>query len=202
MGSPRAIHLREWPAVKCSWARGEAPTMELVPVNCNGCGAALDVGPETRFVTCVQCGARLAVKRSETAAYTEALEELDKKTDAIVEQLAEIRLQNEIERIDREWEQERDRYMISHKNGTKTEPNATMGIVMAIGAGLFVLVWIGFAASMGAPGEFLCFGCVFVVVVALMGVTQVNKAKEYESAYARYRKRRSDAANASNPGES
>jgi hypothetical protein len=167
--------------------------MEIILVNCNGCGAALDVGPDTRFATCAQCGARLAVKRSESAAYTEVLEKLERKTDAIADQLAEIQKQNELERIDREWEQEREGYMVSHKSGRRTEPSATMGIIVAIVAGVFGIIWIGSALSMGAPGEFACFGAVFILVAIGFGFMNVVKAKEYEAAQQRYRKRRSAA---------
>lgn len=167
--------------------------MELVPVNCNGCGAALDVGPDTRFVTCAQCGARLAVKRSESAAYTEILEGLERKTDAIAEQLAEIQRQNELERIDREWEQERRQWFTRNKDGSMSEPSAAMGVVMAIVAAVFGVFWVGFAASMGAPCMFMVMGGGICGLAVVLGFAAVQKAKHYEEARLRYRKRRAAA---------
>lgn len=42
-------------------------------VDCNGCGASLKIGETTHFATCAKCAARLEVKRSESAVYTEVL---------------------------------------------------------------------------------------------------------------------------------
>lgn len=40
-------------------------------LNCNGCGAILEVARGTRFVTCRQCGVHLTVVETETSLYTE-----------------------------------------------------------------------------------------------------------------------------------
>lgn len=54
-------------------------------VDCNACGSSLGVSETTRFVTCGKCKARLAIKRSEGAIYTEVLAEPshDEKAEAI-----------------------------------------------------------------------------------------------------------------------
>jgi len=167
--------------------------MKLVAVNCNGCGAALDAGPDTRFVTCVHCGARLAVKRSESAAYTEVLEKLERKTDAIADQLAAMQRQNEVERIDREWEKERETYLSTSKSGKKYEPSATLGIIAGSLMGLFGLVWSTVALSSNSPTGFGCFGFMFLVAAIAIGITSVVKARQFEEARQRYRKRRAAA---------
>jgi hypothetical protein len=46
-----------------------------VNVDCNACGASLSVPETTRFVTCGKCRARLAIRRSDTAIYTEVLDD-------------------------------------------------------------------------------------------------------------------------------
>lgn len=167
--------------------------MEIILLNCNGCGAALDVGPDTRFATCAQCGARLAVKRSETAAYTEVLENLERKTDAIADQIAELQRQNELERIDREWEKERERYLLHHKNGTKSEPSASLGIIAGVLVAVFAVMWLGFAMSLGAPDGFTCFGVMFLIGAVFIAATSVVKARSYQEAHQRYLKRRNAA---------
>ena len=174
--------------------------MEIVSVNCNSCGAPLDVGAGTKFATCIHCGARLAIKRGESAAYTEILENLDRKTDAIAEQLAEITRQNELERIDREWDQEREKYLTTHKNGSRTEPSASGGIVMAAIAGTLGLIWTGMAFSMGAGG-FALFGLVIAGFAVFIGINMVNAATKYEAAQTRYRKRRASVLEKSEPEE-
>jgi hypothetical protein len=172
--------------------------MKLISVNCNGCGAPLNVGPNTRFVTCVQCGARLAVVRSESSAYTEMLEQLDKKTDAIAEQLAEIQRHNEVERIDREWELEKQQWMTVGKDGSKSEPNADASMFGAVIMVVFGILWMMFAAGIGG-GAFALFGLLFIGAAVFMGRTGVEKAKSFEAAEARWRKRRAEAMEADRP---
>src|SRR5687768_12151 len=56
--------------------------------------------------------------------------------DAVVEklgeQLAETRYQNELARIDREWQIEREKYMLTGKYGRRYIPTVGMGLVVAI----------------------------------------------------------------------
>lgn len=165
--------------------------MEIVSLNCNSCGAPLDAGVGTNYITCTHCGARLAVKRTGNSAYTEILEKLDQKTETIAAQLEEIRRQNEVERIDREWEQEREKYMTKHKDGSRSEPNAAGGIVMGIlfvGFGLFWLVMASQASAvMGL------FGFVFIGFAVYSAIQNTRMADEYAKAQERYRQRRAKA---------
>src|SRR5687768_15995063 len=42
-------------------------------VDCNECGTPLEIGKDTRFVTCGKCASRLSVVRSHNAVYTQCL---------------------------------------------------------------------------------------------------------------------------------
>jgi hypothetical protein len=77
--------------------------MEVQSLSCNGCGAALDVGPATNFVTCAHCGSRLAIKRTSSSAYTEVLGEIAGHTAQMVDNLDIIRLKSELELLDVAW---------------------------------------------------------------------------------------------------
>ncbi len=165
--------------------------MEIVSLNCNSCGAPLDVEAGTNFVTCIHCGARLAVKRTGNSAYTEILEKLDKKTDAIAAQLEEITRQNEIDRIDREWEQEREKYLTRHKDGRMTEPHAAGGIIMAVFAGGFGIFWMVMASRVG--GAMGLFGLVFIGFAVYIAIWNTRMADRYAKAQERYRQRRARA---------
>ena len=61
-----------------------------------------------------------------------------------------------------------------------------MGVVGAIVAGVFGVIWTASAASMGAPGFFVLFGVVFVVLAIGMGVyhfhnaTSPNRMSEFD----------------------
>lgn len=92
--------------------------------NCNNCGAGLQAPRHTQFVTCKYCQSQLAVKQSETAVYTEVIGEIQEAVAEIHENVEVIRLQNELERLDREWDSEKDQYLIASRTG-KQEPTAS-----------------------------------------------------------------------------
>src|SRR5260370_29157661 len=99
-------------------------------VNCNACGAALLVGPATNFVTCNRCGAQLAVRRTADSTFTEPvadqarhhltdepvslgrpgerLPERPRELRALEEPLDGLALDNELARLDRGWQSDRE----------------------------------------------------------------------------------------------
>jgi DNA-directed RNA polymerase subunit RPC12/RpoP len=166
--------------------------VETVPLNCNGCGAPLEVAAGANYATCGHCGARLAVKRTGSAAYTEVLEKLDRTTEAIAGHLAELTRQNEVERIDREWERERASYLITGKHGSRSLPTQRAGVMIALVMGGFGLIWTAFAASF-APFPFPLFGLLFVAFAVYTGLSQVKSAEKLAEAEARYHQRRAEA---------
>jgi hypothetical protein len=104
----------------------------------------------------------------------------------------------ELERIDREWEKERERYMVTSRYGRRYVPS----MVAAVGFGVIVagvgLIWtvmgFGLVQDFGrAAGMFPLLGMVFVVCGAAISLYQFNKAKRYQTAYRAYQRRRSSA---------
>ena len=164
--------------------------MQVEAINCNKCGAPLEVSATTNFVTCGHCGSRLAVKRTGSSAFTELLEQLDQKTDAMARQLAELSYRSERERIDREWEQERAGFLTTDKHGKTHEPNAAGAVVMGlilIGFGLFFAVSSG---SMGAPSIFQIAGLGLAGFGVFTMIYGPKRAQEFERAKEAYRRRR------------
>ena len=164
--------------------------MRVESVSCNNCGAPLEVGAGTNYVTCGHCGSRLAVRRTGSSAYTELLEEIDQKTDVMARQLAELRHHAELERIDREWEQERRGFLTTDKRGNTHEPTTAGAIlvgVVFVGFGLFFAVtsW-----NMRAPCLFPVVGLGFAGLGAYFVIAGPAKAKEYQRAQEAYRRRR------------
>src|SRR5262245_17968658 len=91
------------------------------------------------------------------------------------EQLSEVRYQNELERIDREWAIEKEKYTVADKHGRRHIPTTGAGIATAAIGGVFGLFWtiMAFGITSGAPGEgpfqlakvfFPLFGIVFTVL--------------------------------------
>ena len=104
--------------------------------------------------------------------------------------LEQIQHQNEIERLDREWEMERETYLVSGRYGSRSIPSAGGSLLGAAIIGGFGLFWTITAASMGAPAIFPIFGAVFILVGVGSALSSFGKAGEYEQAQERYQRRR------------
>jgi hypothetical protein len=119
-------------------------------------------------------------------------------------ELAELRAEKELERIDREWEADSEQYMVSDKNGVKSVPTVAQGIGAAAMIGVFGLIWTIGAISITSPESTFPYsgppwiirvglpllGVVVTWLGVISGIGAMNKAKEYEKAHAAYRARR------------
>lgn len=145
------------------------PMTHTLSVRCQNCGSPLQVNDSIRFVTCGYCHSELQVIRDASTIHTEVLQKIEKNTATTVSQLKVIELQNEIERLDREWEMWKQQNLSRNQDGTMTEPvsftspTTTLSVI-----GVFVLfAWIIMLVS-GAPFVALllpaAFGLAFFVV--------------------------------------
>ena len=162
--------------------------MELTSISCGNCGAPLQVPPAARFVTCNHCRSQLAVKHSDTVTYTEKLEELDERTEELQEEVERLRYQSELARIDRDWEREKEQYMITDKNGRRREPSeigSILGGVVAVGFGIF---WMAMASSQA--GGLALFGIVFILFGIGASIYGYVRAQDFRRAERAYRRRR------------
>lgn len=162
--------------------------MELLSLNCGHCGAPLEVPQGTRYVTCGYCSSKLEVHQSGGAIYTQVLEALQKRTEEIADDVEILKLQNELERIDREWQSTRESCMITGKNGVKSEPSpigGTIGAVIAIGFGIF---WTVTAGSM-APSMAI-FGVVFIGLAIFGLFNNLMKSNQFSEKKQEYEQRR------------
>lgn len=167
--------------------------MKLITVDCNACGAPLEVGRKTRFVTCRYCSKRLAIQHSDSSVYTEVLEEIKESTDKISQDIGVIKLQNELEKLDREWLLERDGLMVTNRRGNRQLPSSPAStIVGSLVAILFVFFFIRTASSMRAPAIFPLFG-VLVIIVALVNASKAMfSTNGYQEAEKRYQRQRNE----------
>src|SRR5438045_5577549 len=136
-------------------------TMEVQTLSCNNCGAPIDVPPQANFATCAHCGSRLAVRRTDSVAYTEVLGRIDKTTSHMSEDLQTLRQESELERIDREWQIEREQFMQRGRDGSSSVPSnsgTVVAVIGAVGAIVFALFWIAMASSIVGFGFATGFG--------------------------------------------
>lgn len=167
--------------------------METLSVRCNHCGAPLDIGMQTRFVTCQFCHSSLEIKRGASSVFTEEVTRIADNTAKMADSLEVIKLQNEIEQLDREWGA---RQNDARQAGGGTSP-ATPGAAM-LGMGFFIffaLVCFGMASlasSNGAPGLF-ALGPVGMGIFALVaGAMGLSKARANTATAGDYPQRRAE----------
>jgi predicted RNA-binding Zn-ribbon protein involved in translation (DUF1610 family) len=170
-------------------------------VNCNQCGARLEVAPTTNFVTCSQCGHALAVKRTATSLFTELAgiapavpRQVSQNTPDVQEQLSELRRDTELNRLDREWDRQREELMVRGRYGNRYQPTPTASIFTGIVAVVGGLIWMVFAFSivnMDGPGGFFpFFGIVFILFGVGVSIYTYSKAMQYQQAENSYKRRR------------
>lgn len=164
--------------------------MEIVALRCNHCGAPLEVGPSTRFLTCQFCHSELAVKHTGSAAYTEVIEQIAATTNQMAGNLKVIELQNELERLDREWADHRENFYVSGKHGHRTPPNRAGALIAACVVIPFLLFWIVTASTMHAPSIFPLFGLGVALLIVYQLVTTFKKAEGLDSAQSEYQSQR------------
>ena len=131
--------------------------MRFVDSRCIHCGATLRVAQDAAHICCQYCKAELIVVREGAAVTTQMLGEMNEN---LGQKLDVLRVQNELERLDREWTLQRESYMVSGQNGARSIPTGAGSMF----GGLFIAVagvaWTIFASSHGAPGFFTLFGSV------------------------------------------
>ena len=136
--------------------------METLSVRCNHCGAPLQVAGNTRFVTCQFCQSSLEVKRHSGAVFTEEVARIAENTEKIAEGLGIIQLQNDLEKLDRDWEARPARPLITwDRKGVRQKSNPMLSLWIAI----FLMI-LAFTASVFFNG-IISPGFIRVVVMAM-----------------------------------
>lgn len=168
--------------------------MNLLSVRCNHCGAPLQVGEAARFVTCQFCRTELTVERTDSAVFTQKLSEIHEHTAQMAEDLEVIRLQNDLEKLDREWQMERERYMVTGQHGHKHEPGTFGSLVGGAVAVIAGIVWIAITSGHGAPSFFPLMGVVIIGIGVVGALVGMSKASALEEGRTRYELRRGPLA--------
>ncbi|MBI1902440.1 MAG: hypothetical protein HYS13_15165 [Planctomycetia bacterium] len=162
--------------------------MRLESVCCNHCGAPLEVPADARFVTCRHCGSSLAIRRSESAVTTEVLQQMSEQMQEMSAEISRLRCQNELSELDRQWDRDKERYMIRQKDGSLREPSLAVatfiGVVGVLGGGAFAIIGLANFSPIAL------FGLLFIGVGIVAALVQSAKARDYRHARERYAQRR------------
>lgn len=101
-----------------------------------------------------------------------------------------LRLQNELNQLDLDWEHERESYKVRGRNGARYIPSVPISIIAMIAGIVFGVVWISLTVSQGELGLPTFFGLLVIFVVVGRSVYDYNKARGYRQAQGRYQERR------------
>jgi hypothetical protein len=119
----------------------------------------------------------------------------------IENQLKQVKYQNELARIDREWEIERRQYQIVNRYGKSFIPTFGMGIATAVVGGIFGVFWTAIALTITnasealtpGVGKFGLFGIIFPLIGVIFTLAAIGRgiyccilAQQYNEAYAAY----------------
>lgn len=165
--------------------------MSVRKLCCQGCGADLEVDESIRFVSCNYCGARLEIVRDASITHSRLLDRIERNTGEMAGDLRVIRLQNDLEQLDREWQSQRSKYLVTNKRGEVSEPSAATSVIGGIVAAGFGIFWTVQASSMGAPGIIPVFGLVFVLIAVLGMVSSLSRSGALKSGEMEYQSKRS-----------
>lgn len=159
--------------------------MKVTKVCCQGCGADLQIDESIRYVTCNYCNTRLEVVHDKTVTHTRQLEKIERTTDRMANNLKVIELQNDLERLDREWESQRRGFMVRSKDGHLSEPSAFGSVVFGIILVIFGIFWMSITAN-GASPMFPLFGLLFIAFAFFNMVNGAKKASLFKARRSRY----------------
>ena len=177
--------------------------MKLENLTCNSCGAPLRVPESANYVTCNHCSTQLVVRREDNFTFTQQLDRIEETTEKLSERIDELSSQGEMAALDREWQLEREKYMITDKNGRTHIPTEGGAIAGGIVITVFGSFWTIMACAMSSSAPdvgsfrvvsavFPLFGVGFVVLGIVMSVIGHSKAGDYKRAQRNYQRRRSE----------
>lgn len=172
---------------------------------CNSCGAPLDVQDSAKFVKCNHCHTTLRVHRSSNTTSTEAIEKLNETAEGLSEKLEKLTQQSELEALERNWEAQRQNFVLPNRSGDQpfpTEGAAWMGGAFIV---FFGVLWtvMAIAITRSAPNfgpfaaakvifplfglGFIAFGIFTAIKIQQVAKKNRKNLKEAERAYLRRR---------------
>ena len=172
--------------------------MEIINLKCNNCGADLTIKPHVKFFNCNSCKSSLTIKKTDNTIYTEVIGEIKKNTDQLVNDSTKMLYEKELERLDREWLINREKYSVNLENGNQIPDKNTI-IFTVMGTIIFIIFFIfWFIMLLSSPDDdswgktFLFFFgimmLIFAIVAAYLGISNTNDYYKAEKKYKKERK--------------
>lgn len=121
--------------------------MKATTVDCQKCGAPLEIEESVRFLTCRFCSSRLEVLRDGSATLTAVRE----RAEQLEGEVEDLRQQLDLETLEREWAEETERHAAYSENG-RSIPDGHPHMAAMIGYVLSgVLIFAGVVVIASEP---------------------------------------------------
>lgn len=146
----------------------------------------MQIDESVRFVTCNYCHAKLEIVHDTSVTHTRLMEKIEQTTDRMAGNLRVIELQNDLERLDREWAVRRESFMQTSKNGHRYVPSTAGSMIGGIIFGIIGVVMIGAGASTRGTGLLALMGMLVVGLGIWSAVSGTTKAGNYQREEADY----------------
>lgn len=162
----------------------------LLSLACNACGAPLKVHAGIRYLTCARCGTQLQIHQDTSALFTEAMEQVQSQTASLAAEVARLRLQQEIEALDREWSARREVLCTRDRSGQLSEPTTASAWISGSAGSVMGLVWMVATSSAGNSFMLGLPGLGIALVSVLSAVRMQSRAHAFQSAREDHLRRR------------
>lgn len=160
--------------------------MKVSRVCCQGCGADLQIDESVRFATCNYCHAKLEIVHDASVTHTRLMEKIEQTTGRMAGNLRVIELQNDLERLDREWAVRRESFMQTSKNGHRYIPSTVGSVISGIVFSIIGVMILGSVSQMARSGMFGLVGLIAIGLGIWSAVSGYMKASSYQRAVADY----------------
>lgn len=160
--------------------------MPLQTRTCSRCGAVVGGTPPApgQACGCAEVPANVCSEGGGCRA------EGDDKTPPPSGRLDDLAYQQELARVDGEWQTERERFLVRGPGGRRRIPTVGRGTLTGVALAGFGVTFATLAASLGAPLVFALVGGTFLLVGAGNAANSVRRARAYQHAFRAYRRRR------------
>ena len=157
--------------------------MRVISLSCDHCGGPLDVPLRAKYVTCGFCDTRLAVESTGHTHFTRQLEQIDRTTREIAQDVKDIKRQ--LNELDDQWRGSQQRYQIRSRPELRRVPVPYEAVGFgAVGIVISVLVF-GVFATLAEPAGMLVGLVLGLGSVLVLGI-YLQKCGRYKRSRLKY----------------
>lgn len=152
-------------------------------VTCEQCGASIRLGAPGRFVVCRYCGSTLEMIQA-IARPSPPDTRPGPGRVADIDEVALLRLELELKRVEEEWERKRQSLLVRDDHGNAYEPDDPQGMILsiaAIGGGVLIPLFSGLSLASSGLGLVVTVAGVFLMLHARSRASDFSRLRRHYS---------------------